>query len=208
MRFKSQIIHKMIYHRCDNLINFSPHIYVYITMKKILLFIIISSCIILYWCSEKLPQVSYDFKNFHWYFDSENYYNQSTSRLEWQGYQLLQNDIITIYKQQNSSWFTNSIIVAKRNSDKNVNDFIAENLKLITNDGFKTESSKKNKFVCKDENIDIYTTNSKVKTNLDTIYLSQSFFKQNDFIYIISFSTLNEVERNSFSDNIRHIICE
>jgi len=208
MRFKSKIIHKMIYRRCDNLINFSSHIYVYITMKKIFLFIIILSCIILYWCSEKLPQVSYDFENFHWYFDSENYYNQSTSRLEWQWYQLLQNDIITIYKQQNSSWFTNSIIIAKRNSDKTVNDFIAENLKLITNDWFKTESSKKNKFICKDTNIEIYTTNSKVKTNLDTIYLSQSFFKQNNFIYIISFSTLDEIERNNFSDHIKHITCE
>jgi hypothetical protein len=208
MRFKSQIIHKMIYHRCYNLIGFSTHIYVYIIMKKSFLFIILLSCTILYGCSKKLPQVSYDFENFHWYFDSENYYDQSTTQLEWQGYQLLQNDIITTYKQKNSSWFINSIIVVKRTSDKTIDEFVSENLKLITNDGFKTENNKNNKFLCNGKSLDINTVNAKVKTNLDTVYLSQSFFKRDNDIYIISFSTLDSEERNSFSENIKHLNCK
>ena len=85
----------------------------------------------MYWCSEKLPQVSYDFENFHWYFDSENYYNQSTSKLEWQGYQLLQNDIITIYKQQNSSWFKKKKKKKKRNSFKKKKKKYIQTRKII-----------------------------------------------------------------------------
>lgn len=192
----------------NNWSNFSSHIHVFVIMKKIFLSIIILSSIVLYWCGDKLPHVSYDFENFHWYFNSENYYNQSTTSLDWLGYQLLQSDIITIYRQQNSSWFTNSLIIAKRESDQTIDEFVSENLKLITNSAFKTESSKTNKFECGNETIHINTVNSKVKTNLDTLYISQSFFKKNKEIYIISFSTLDIQERNSFSDNITYLSCD
>jgi hypothetical protein len=198
----------MIYHRDHNWFDFSPHIHVFVIMKKIFLSIIILSCIILSWCEKKAPQVPYNFESFHWYFNSENYYNQSTASLEWLGYQLLQNDIIAIYRQQNSSWFINSIIIAKRESDDTVDDFVSENLKLITNNAFKTESNKTNKFKCNWNSIKIITTNSKVKTNLDTIYISQSFFKKDGQIYIISFSTLDDKERNSFGDNIPYLSCD
>ena len=198
----------MIYHMNNNRSDFSSHIHVFVIMKKIFLSIIILSSIILYWCKEKLPQVSYDFENFHWYFNSENYYNQSTTPLEWLGYQLLGNNIIAMYKQQNSSWFTNSLIIAKRESDQSIDDFVSENLKLITNDAFKTESEKNSKFKCGNDTVSINTVNSKVKTNLDTLYISQSFFKKNKEIYIISFSTLDIQERNSFSDNISYLSCD
>lgn len=188
--------------------NFSSHIHVFVIMKKIFLSIIILSSVILYGCKEKLPQVSYDFENFHWYFNSKNYYNQSTTSLEWLGYQLLQNDLIAIYRQQTTSWFTNSIIIAKRKSNLNIDDFVSENLKLIKNNAFKTENSKHQKFKCDWDSIPVITTNSKVKTNLDTIYISQSFFKKNDQIYIISFSTLDSEERNSFSDAIVYLSCK
>lgn len=188
--------------------DFSSHIHVFVIMKKIFLSIIILSSIILYWCKEKLPQVSYDFENFHWYFNSKNYYNQSTASLEWLGYQLLQNDIIAIYRQQTTSWFTNSIIIAKRETNLSIDDFVSENLKLIRNNAFKAENSKHQKFKCNWDSIPLITTNSKVKTNLDTIYISQSFFKKNDQVYIISFSTLDNQERDNFSNAIVYLSCK
>jgi hypothetical protein len=44
--------------------------------------------------------------------------------------------------------------------------------------------------------------------NLDTTYFSHSFIKKDDTIYIISYSTPNEKERNTFSSDVKAIKCK
>ena len=188
--------------------NFSFDIHIFVMKKYIFLLstiVLLSLC----WCKTKSPQIDYDFENFHWYFLSENYYAEwYIQQLSWLWYQLLQDDIIKIYKQQDSSWFVNSIIISKRSSDQNLNEFVKDNFNLITNSSFKEESTKNNEINCNGSKIPIITKGSKIKTNLDTIYLSQSFFQKDEKIYIISFATLDIEERDNFTSHIKNINCK
>lgn len=188
--------------------NFSFDIHIFVMKKYIFLLstiVILSLC----WCKKKPPQINYGFENFHWYFLSENYYEEwYLQLLSWLWYQLLQNDIIKVYKQQDSSWFVNSIIISKRSSDQNLDEFVKENFKLITNSSFKEDSTKNTEINCNDTKIPVIIKGSKIKTNLDTIYLSQSFFQKDAQIYIVSFATLDIEERDNFTSHIKDINCE
>ena len=187
--------------------NFSSNIHISIIMKKFFAILLILLPILLCGCKKKWHQVSYEFENFHWYFLSENYYKQSMWRLSWLWYQLLENDIINMYSQQEASGFINSIIITKRNSDQDLNWFINENLDLIKNSSFKTEWTNQSKFICNKVSYNIVTTKSKIKANLNTIYLSQSFFKKDGYIYTISLATQDIKERNNFESNIKKLSC-
>lgn len=198
----------MIYFGYYGLSNFSVDLYIIVIMKKYILTFLIILTFVLSGCEEEQQRVSYDFENFHWYFPSENYYYDTNVQLSWLWYQLLQNDIISIYTQQEASWFTNSIIISKKITDQKLDDFVRENIDLIKNSWFKEESEKRSSFSCRGNTLNVITRNSKVKTNLETIYLSQSFFRQNDYIYIVSFATLDIDERNNFTNNIKNTSCE
>lgn len=198
----------MIYYWYYYLINFSTYIYISIIMKKIKTFIIVTClCILLCWCWLKWRKIIYIYENFYWSFFTENLYNTSTTELSSIWNKLLQNDIIAIYDQKNWSWFIWSIIISKRASDKSLQEFVSENIKQIKKDWFKTEVSKSSKFMCNGKSIETITTNSKLKTNLNTVYFSQSFFIKWNNVYIISFATSNIDERNNFSNNIKNTYC-
>ncbi len=209
MRFKSKNLYKMIYNRKYRLTYFSSYIHILIVMKKISLIIITIFCtVILYGCWTKWHKITYIFEDFYWSFFTQNTYNTSTTQISWIWKQLLENDIIAIYDQKNWSGFMGSIIISKRLSDKSIQDFASENIKLVKKDGFRTEVTKSSSFSCDTTRIETITINSKLKTNLNTIYFSQSFFKKWKYIYIISFASSDMSERNSFSENIKNTHCE
>lgn len=209
MRFKPKNLYKMIYNRNYHLTYFSPYIHILIIMKKISLIIITIFCtVILYGCWTKWHKITYIFEDFYGSFFTENNYNTSTIQTSWIWSQLLQNDIIAIYDQKDWSGFVGSIIISKRITDNSVQDFVNENIKLVKKEWFRTEVSKNTSFTCNSESIKTTTVNSKLKTNLNTVYFSQSFFKRWKYIYIISFASSDMSERNSFSENIKHTRCE
>ncbi|HPC34353.1 MAG TPA: hypothetical protein PLP73_01725, partial [Candidatus Absconditabacterales bacterium] len=72
----------------------------------------------------------------------------------------------------------------------------------------KIETTSTMKINCLGEGLSGKSIKSKMVGNLDTTYFSHSFIKQDDTIYIISYSTPNEKERNTFSSDVKAIKCK
>ena len=179
-------------------------------MKKVFVVVIaFFSLLLISGCDSKTSNCSnFNFDQFNLCFHTNYKYSVYEDKLDGLGYGLLNNDIISMYKQDDTSGFVSSLIINKRISDKSVKDYIAENMDLISIDWFKNEKSKLINTICNGERIELYVENSKLKNNLNNIYFSQTFFKHDDYIYIVSFSTENIVDRDQFSNDIKNLSCK
>jgi hypothetical protein len=175
-------------------------------MKKKLLITIILVWILISWCSEK-GRFKFDFDNFYWYFFTEEDFTTDV-KAEWLWYNVLKSDILKIYKKTSSTWYADSIVIIKKPSSKDLNEFVDETVKKTEIEWYKIESNNQIKINCLWENIDWKSINSKIVWSLSTTYFSHSFFKHKDNIYIISYSTQNEEERKMFSSDVKHIKCK
>jgi hypothetical protein len=178
---------------------------------KIKLSLLIAICMTIFvsGCSKTQSNCfDFEFENFEFCFHTENKYDLYEDQLNWLGYQLLNNDILKIYRQSNTSGYIWSLIISKKISEKETKDYISENMELVDLDWFKQEKSKILDAICNDEKIEIYVENTKLKNNLNNIYFSQIFFRKNGYIYILSYSTDEINERDQFSTDIRNISCK
>lgn len=176
-------------------------------MKKIFLIIGLLSVSILAWCWNKV-NFEFGFENFYWYFFTNNTFEQSeiTSTGLWS--QLIKNDIIQTYIQSNSTWYIDSIIIIKKLTDKELEDFVEENIQKIKLEWYTSDGIKKWDIRCKGEKISISIVNSQLAANLNPIFFTHAFFKIEDNTYILSFSTDQEEERDTFSSDVRNIKCK
>jgi hypothetical protein len=175
-------------------------------MKKKLFIAIIFIWVLISWCSDK-GNFQFEFDNFYWYFFTEKTFVSDT-KLSWLWYNLLKNEILKIYKSDSSSWYTDSIIITKKQSNNSLDDFVKEVIKQTKIKWYKIESTRQIKINCLWENIDWKTINSKFIWNLNTTYFSHSFLKHNNNIYIISYSTQDNKERKTFSSDVKNIKCK
>lgn len=175
--------------------------------KKFLIAFILFTSIILYWCSEN-TWFKYDFDGFYWFFDTENTFESNKIELKWLWYQLMQNNIIKIYTKKEISDFTESIIISKKNSDKSVEAFAAENMENVDISGLRLSKWKAIEVDCNWSTYNLVYYQGKYSMNQYNIYLSEGFLKVNQDIFIISYATLDEKARNSFSSSFKTIKCD
>ncbi len=177
-------------------------------MKKILILSIISAfAILITWCWNK-TNFEFDFDNFYWYFFTENTFHENNQKLEWLAAWLLQNNIVKVFQQTNTTWYTDSIVIIKKQSSEDLADFVIKNTEKMKLEWYQSDKSDESNIRCKDEKLDTIIIDSELKLNLTTTYFTQSFLKDKEYIYIISFSSDNEDERNTFSSDVRNIKCK
>lgn len=175
-------------------------------MKKKIFFILLLVWITITWCSDK-SNFQFEFDNFYGYFFTEKTF-VSDSKAEWLWYSILKNDILKIHKNQTSSWYTDNIIIVKTQSKDELDDFVKDTIQKTKIPWYKIETTSTMKINCLWEGLSWKSIKSKMVGNLDTTYFSHSFIKQDDAIYIISYSTPNEKERNTFSSDVKAIKCK
>ncbi len=175
--------------------------------KKIIFITLIFSVFFLYWCSEN-EWFQYDFDNFYGEFDTENDFEINKTELNWLWYNLIKNDIIKIYKQKNPEWFTESIIISKKNSDKDLESYAKENIENVDISGLKVTKWKDLEIECDGQSFDLIYFQWKYNMNQYNIYMTNGFLKVWAWIYTISYATLDEKSRNNFSSSFKTIKCK
>ena len=167
---------------------------------------ILFSSVILYWCNEN-TWFRYEFENFYWNFDTENTFEANRTELKWLWYELLQSSIMKIYTQKNADYFTESIVISKKNSDKDVESFAAENVDNVDIWWLKLSKWKILEVDCNWISYNLVYYQGKYNMNQYNIYISEGFLKVNQDIFVISYATLDEKARNKFSSSFRTIKC-
>jgi len=163
--------------------------------------------LLLYWCGVK-GWFQYEFGNFSWNFDTEKSFVENEKSLDWLGYKLLSNNIVKMYVEDNDdTMFRESIIVTKKNSDKSVEAFWKENLEDVDILWLKMSKWKKIEVKC-DETYNLLYYQWRYDMNQYDLYLTYWFLKVNNEIYIISYATMDEKSRNSFSSSLRTLVCK
>lgn len=163
--------------------------------------------LLLYWCGVK-GWFQYEFGNFSWNFDTEKSFVEDEKSLDWLGYKLLSNNIVKIYVEDNEdTMFRESIIVTKKNSDKSVEAFWKENLEDVDILWLKMSKWKKIEVKC-DDVYNLLYYQWRYDMNQYDLYLTYWFLKVNNEIYIISYATMDEKSRNSFSSSLRTLVCK
>lgn len=175
--------------------------------KKITLIVLLFSWIFLYWCGNNW-WFQYDFDNFYGEFNTENDFELSKAELNWLWYNLIKNDIIKIYEQKNPEWFTESIIISKRNSDKDLESYTKENIENVDISWLKITKGKNIQIECNDETFDLMYFQWRYDMNQYDIYTTNWFLKVWQWIYTISYATLDEKSRNDFSSSFKTIKCK
>ncbi len=177
-------------------------------MKKIFWFgILIFSITIISWCWSNKKNFEFEFENFYWYFYTQNTFEESKQKLTGFAYDLLSNEILKIYQQKQTSWYIDSIIVLKQNNPKDIKTFVEDNQQKMKLDWYTFDNTKEYKTRCKDQKLESIITSSELKWNLNTTYFTQAFIKNKDYIYIISFSSDKENERDTFESDVKNIKC-
>lgn len=163
--------------------------------------------LLLYWCGVK-GWFQYEFGNFSWNFDTEKSFVEDEKSLDWLGYKLLSNNIVKIYVEDyEDTMFRESIIVTKKNSDKSVEAFWKENLEDVDILWLKMSKWKKIEVKC-DDVYNLLYYQWRYDMNQYDLYLTYWFLKVNNEIYIISYATMDEKSRNSFSSSLRTLVCK
>jgi len=186
--------------------------------KKILISTIAIIISVITWCS-KTNKFEFSFDNFNWCFYTNTTFIQNNEDLHWLAMWLLKNNILSIYKEKNISnnqntGYIDSIIIIKKHTLNTLDEFVTQNIQKIKFEGYSQESDDKNTITCynKDTNknikINIQTISSKLIQNLKTIFFVQSFLIYKDKAYIISYSTDNKNERDTFASNINKLKCQ
>lgn len=175
--------------------------------KKILISTLAISSIIIAGCGDN-AKFKFSFDNFEWYFTTNNIFTINHSETKWLASSLLQNNIIATYTQKQHSWYTDSIIIIKKPSSQTLSGFVAQNTKKIKIDWYTSQNANKNTIRCNEEKIDMETIDSNLKWNLSNIFFTQAFFVHKGNAYIISFSSEDEKERDTFTSDIKNIKCK
>ncbi len=176
-------------------------------MKKTIFIISILFSITLFWCSNK-NNFEFSFDNFYWYFFTENKFTFTDIQADWLWYNIIKNDILKMYKKINSSWYVDNIIIIKKQSDKELSEFVEDTIKKTKIQWYKLDTTRDIKIKCIDEVLKWKSTNWRVNGNLNTTYFNHSFFKHNNNIYIVSYSSQDESERNTFASDVKNIKCK
>ena len=175
--------------------------------KKVTLIVLLFSLIFLYWCSEN-EWFQYEFDDFYGEFKTENDFELSKTELNWLWYNLIKNNIIKIYEQKDANWFTESIIISKKNSDKHLESFSKENIENVDISGLKVTKWKNVQIDCNWESLNLLYYQWKYAMNQYDIYITDWFLKIWQWIYTISYATLDEKSRNDFSTSFKTIKCK
>lgn len=177
-------------------------------MKKILILSIISTfAIFIAWCGNK-TNFEFDFDNFYGYFLTNNTFQENNQELEWFAAWLLQNNIVKIFQQTNTTWYTDSIIIIKKQNSENLVDFVIKNTDKMKLEWYKAEKMNESTIKCNEKKLDMITINSQLELNLTETYFTQAFFKYQEYIYTISFSSESEDERDTFYWDMKNIECK
>lgn len=123
-------------------------------------------------------------------------------------YNLISKDIIKLYKKINTSWYVDNIIIMKKQTDKELKEFVDDTVEKTKIEWYKLDSTKAIKIRCREEKLAWFSINGKIIWNLSTTYFNHSFVKQDWNIYIISYSTQDEEERDTFSSDVKNIKCK
>lgn len=178
-------------------------------MKKriFLIAILLFSSTMFCWCNEN-TWFKYEFENFYGFYDTENSFETDWTDLKSLWYNLLQSSIIKIYSQKNSEYFKESIIISKKSSDKDVETFAKENIDNVDITGLKMSKWKSLEIKCNWITYNFVYYQWKYSMNQYNVYLANWFLKSGQNIYIISYATLDEKSRNSFSSSFKNIQCK
>ena len=175
--------------------------------KKILYILLFLSLISLYGCSEQW-WFKYEFDNFYGTFNTETEFEVSETELNWLWYNLIKNHIINIYEQKDSQGFKESIIISKKNSDKDLETFSEENIVNVDISWLKLSKWKNIEVDCSGTSLKLIYYQWKYNMNQYNIYITNWFLKVNQQIYSISYATLDEKNRNEFSSSFKTIKCK
>lgn len=177
-------------------------------MKKIILWtIFILSAFILFWCWGK-EKFEIKFDKFYWYFFTQKQFEEGKSYDNWLLNKILSKDIVKIYKETNITWYSDSIIIMKKETSKDLNDFVQENIQTSQLKEHKEENKKTKHINCRWEKIEMIIIDSELDQSLNNTFFSQWIFKKNWTIYILSYSSQNKNSRNQFSSDITNIKCK
>ena len=178
-------------------------------MKKkfFVIAVLLFSSVFLYWCNSK-TWLTYEFDNFYGAFSTEKTFENDKTELNWLWYNLLKSSIIKIYSQKNPELFNESIIISKRNSDKDVESFAKENIDNVDITGLKISRWKSMDIKCNWISYNFVYYQWRYSMNQYNIYLSEGFLKVGTTIYVISYATLDEKNRNNFSSSFKTIQCK
>lgn len=175
--------------------------------KKILYILLFFSSILLYGCNEQW-WFKYEFDSFYGTFNTETEFQVNETELNWLWYNLIKNNIINIYEQKKSEWFKESIIISKKNSDKDLETFSEENIANVDISWLKLAKWKNIEINCSGASLNLIYYQWKYNMNQYTIYITNWFLKVNQQIYSISYATLDEKNRNEFSSSFKTIKCK
>lgn len=175
--------------------------------KKIFLIVLLFSGIFLYWCGKSWG-FQYEFDNFYGEFNTEKWFETSKTELNWLGYSLIKNSIIKIYEQKDVDWFKESIIISRKDSDKDVETFAKENIENVDISWLKVTKWKTVEIDCNGTTLNLIYFQWKYDMNQYDIYMTDWFLKVWQWIYTISYATLDEKSRNDFSSSFKTIKCK
>ena len=183
-------------------------------MKKYIQYIKTLSIIPILWiffvlsgCWNK-TYIELNFDDFYVYFYTTNTFEKKDIDTDWLSQWLLKNDILNTYIQTNNSWYTDSIIIIKKNTSKSLVDFVKADLEKTKLNWYNSDNINTTTFKCNSKKIDINIVESKLSNNLTTTFFTQAFFINTWQIYIVSFSTQQEEQNNTFASNIENIKCK
>ncbi len=176
--------------------------------KKIFVIaVLLFSTVVLYWCKQS-ETFQYEFENFFGTFDTQKEFEANKKELNWLWYNLLKNNIIKIYSQKDADEFTESIIISKQGSDQDVETFAKENINNIDSSDIRISRWKNVEIKCNENTFKLVYYQWKYNMNQYNIYLTNWFMKVDQDIYIISYATLDEKQRNEFSSSLKTIKCK
>ena len=181
-------------------------------IKNLFIFVFLWTIIIISWCGNN-PRFEFSFDKFSWYFNTSNTFEDTAINIKWLSSDLLKDDIIHTYLQTTSDnnnweWYTDSIIIIKKISSKELSDFVTSDIQKTKLNWYIYTEPKTTKIKCNDQKLDLNIVDSELKWHLTTTYFTQAFIKNADQIFIVSFSSQDEDERDSFSSNIDQINCK
>ena len=185
--------------------------------KKIFISTIAVIILVITWCSST-NKFEFSFDNFNWHFYTNTTFVQNDENLHWLAIWLLKNNILSIYKEKNISndqntGYIDSIIIIKKHTLNTLDEFVTQNIQKIKVEWYLQESDNKDTITCYNENtnknikIDIKIINSKLTQNFKTIFFVQWFLIYKDNAYIVSYSTDNKDERDTFASDLNQLKC-
>ena len=101
-----------------------------------------------------------------------------------------------------------SIIISKKNSDKDLETFAKENIENVDISWLKVAKWKNIEIECDGTTLNLIYFQWKYDMNQYDIYITDGFLKVWQWIYTISYATLDEKSRNDFSSSFKTIKCK